>query len=275
MKTSIGVLLAATLVAGAVVAQQRLPARQPTNSGNVANSTQMVVGLPADLVAKDLDFAPDGQILVTLANLGKTAVNPPPAGGARGTIAGPPIQVDVYLGTTRIQTVYQQSLAGSTSRVLKVQLQTNPPKCGESRQLRAVVDPLKVIAEGNETNNDTTAPAVRDCPDLAIKSIERDYSGVFNETYSVKVTIVNKGTAPAPAHQAWATSLPTGVWPVTGWPELVPTEGIPELSPGETKTFHVGGSVLATNHTAVRIILDRHFEIDELDETNNFKDERL
>jgi subtilase family serine protease len=240
-----------------------------------AASTQVVAGLPADLVAKDLDFAPDGQIHVTLANQGKTAVNPPPAGAPRGTPSGPPIQVDVYLGTTKIQTLYQQSLAGNTSRVLKVQLQSNPPGCGESRPLRAVVDPQKVIAEGNDANNDTSATPTRDCPDLAIKDIERDYSGVFGETYSVKVTIVNKGTAPAPAHQAWATSLPTGVWPVTGWPELVPTEGIPELDPGETKTFHVGGSVLATSRTAVRIVLDRHSEIAETDESNNFKDEWL
>jgi len=277
MKTSIYALLVATLAAGTAYGQLRPTTRQSASGSPQlpAGSAQMVAGLPVDLVVQQIDFAPDGQIHVTLANQGKTPVNPPPAEAPRGTPSGPPIQIDVYMGGTRIQTVYQQSLAASTTRVLKVQLQTNPPKCGESRALRAVVDPQKVISEGNDANNDTSMTGTRDCPDLAIKNIERDYSGIAGETYSVKVTIINKGTATAPAHQAWATSLPTGVWPVTGWPELVPTEGIPELSPGETKTFHVGGSVLATSRTAVRIIVDRHFEIDELDESNNFKDEWL
>lgn len=276
MKISIGVLLAATLTTGAAFAQPQLQGRQPTNRDVAAGSTQVVAGLPADLVAKDLAFAPDGQILVTLANTGKTGVNPPPAGAPRGTPSGPPIQVDLYLGGTRIQTLYQQSLAASTTRVLKVQLQSNAPGCGESRPLRAVVDPQKVIPEGSDANNDTSVPAAtRPCPDLAIEDIKRDYSGIAGETYSVKVTIVNKGTATAPAHQAWASSLPTGVWPVTGWPELVPTEAIPELSPGGKKSFHVGGSVLATSRTAIRIILDRHSEIDETNEGNNFRDEWL
>jgi subtilase family serine protease len=62
---------------------------------------------------------------------------------------------------------------------------------------------------------------------------------------------------------------------VTGWPELVPTHTIPALAPGQSTSFHIGGSVVSANHTAIRIILDRHFQIEESDESNNFKDERL
>lgn len=97
----------------------------------------------------------------------------------------------------------------------------------------------------------------------------------MNETYSPKVTIINQGNAPSPSTVVWATSLPGEPWPVNGWPTLVPTQTIPALAPGQTTSFHTGGSVLSTNRTAVRIILDRDFKIEESDESNNFKDERL
>jgi len=274
MKTSVGVLFIATLATSVVLAQPPVSPRPPPDPRTQAMSTQAVAGLPADLVAKALEFSPDGEILVTLANQGKTAVNSPPAGAPRGTPGGPPIQVDVYVGSTRIQTLYQQSLAANTTRVLRAQLQSTP-KCGESRALRAVVDPGNVIAEGNDGNNDTSVTAARPCPDLAVKDIERDYSGLLNETYSVKITIVNKGTSPSVAHKIWGTSLPSGVWPLTGWPTIVPTHDLKALAPGESTSFHTGGSVAAPVHTAVRVILDRDSKMDELDESNNFVDKYL
>jgi subtilase family serine protease len=150
------------------------------------------------------------------------------------------------------------------------------PKCLETRNLKVAVDPQNQFEELYDDNNVTEAAnSARPCPDLAIKSIKRHYTGLFNETYQPKVTIINQGNAPSPSTQVWGTSLPTGVWPVTGWPELVPTHTIEALDPGETTSFRTGGSVLSTNHTAVRVILDRHFEIDESDESNNFKDKQL
>jgi hypothetical protein len=270
MRTSVIVSLVLTLAAGAIHAQGRTPA--PNLRNEVAASTQVVAGLQADLVTT-VEFSPTGEVLVTLKNTGHQAVNPPPA--PRQAPTGPPIQVDVYNGASLIQSLYVPTLAGQASRVLTVVLQSSTPRCGESRELRAVVDPQRLIAEQSDDNNTTSVAATRPCPDLAIKSIERDYTGIAGETYSVKVVIVNQGTAPSPVNQVWATSLPTGVWPVTGWPTLTPGTQLPVLAPGETETFHTGGGVLATNHTAVRIILDRYFTIDELDESNNFKDKQL
>jgi subtilase family serine protease len=62
---------------------------------------------------------------------------------------------------------------------------------------------------------------------------------------------------------------------VNGWPTVVPTTTIPALAPGQTTSFHTGGSVLTTNRTAIRIILDRYNTIEESDEGNNFEDKRL
>jgi subtilase family serine protease len=269
MKRTIIVSLALTLAAGTIYAQITRPPPDPRTQ---AVSPQVLAGLPPDLVTT-VALSAKGEALVTLTNSGKQDINPPPA--PRQASTGPPIQVDLYQGSTLVQSLYVPALAGGASRVLTVVLQSNKPRCGESRDLRAVVDPQKLIAEQSDDNNTTSVTATRPCPDLAIKNIERDFSGLLGETYSVKVTIVNLGNAPSPKDQVWATSLPTGVWPVTGWPELVPTTEIPALNPGETKSFHTGGSVLATSRTAVRVMLDRYSEVDEMREDNNRRDEWL
>ena len=237
----------------------------------------------SDLVAKDLGFTGLGEIVFNLVNRGEVGINVPKKQGGATTMAaqpppsGPPISIDIWMGTSKI-TVQQPSMGGKQTKNFKVPIPSNysKPKCLETRNLKVVIDPQNQIKELHDDNNVTeTTNSARPCPDLAIKSIKRDYSGLLNETYSPKVTIINQGNALSPSTQVWGTSLPGGVWPVTGWPELVPTHTIPALSPGQTTSFHIGGSVVSANHTAIRIILDRHFQIEESDESNNFKDERL
>jgi hypothetical protein len=105
-------------------------------------------------------------------------------------------------------------------------------------------------------------------------SIERDKEGMFGETYRAKVTIINQGNAPSPSTQVWATSLSSAPG-ITGWPEFSPTKTIPALAPGQKTSFKTGGSVLSVDNSWVRIILDRFFEIEESDESNNFKEKKL
>jgi hypothetical protein len=240
----------------------------------------------SDLVAKDLGFTALGEITFNLVNRGEVSINVPAKQGAVTSLAvkaqappsGPPIKIDIYMGSSLIKSVFQPSMGGKQTKNFKENIPSTlpKPKCLETRTLKVVVDSQNQIKELHDDNNVTEATnSARPCPDLAIKSIKRDYSGLLNETYSPKVTIINQGNAPSPSTQVWGTSLPGGVWPVTGWPELVPTHTIPALSPGQTKSFHIGGSVVSANHTAIRIILDRHFQIEESDESNNFKDERL
>jgi hypothetical protein len=253
-----------------------------SSQAEVSSQTQAVnpdvvaLKTTSDLVSKDLGFTAKAEITFNLVNRGEVGVNVLKKLGGEGT-SGPPISIDIYLGTSKI-TVQQPRLGGKETKNFKVPIPSNysKPKCLETRSLKVVIDPQNQITELHEDNN-VTGPtdSARPCPDLAIKSIKRDYSGLLNETYSPKVTIINQGNAPSPSTQVWGTSLPGGVWPVTGWPELVPTHTIPALSPGETKSFHIGGSVLSANNTAIRIILDRFFDIEESDESNNFKDERL
>lgn len=238
----------------------------------------------ADLVTRDIGLTAAGEVTFRLVNRGEVGINVSPKSGAL-TLAqappsnppGPPISIDVWAGTSKISTVYQPSMGGSQSKTFTVPIPSNysAPKCLETRDLKVVVDPQKQIAELYDDNNVTEADSARPCPDLAIKSIKRHYTGLFNETYRVKVTISNEGNAPSPSTQVWGTSLPGGVWPVTGWPEVTPNHTIPALDPGETTSFKTGGSVLSANHTAVRVVLDRFYEIEESDESNNFQDKQL
>jgi len=241
-----------------------------------------------DLVARDLGFNGAGDITFNLVNRGEvgTHMQGMPGGAAtkarQAPTSGPPISLDVYIGTSKI-TIQQPSMGGKQTRNFTVPIPSNyssastsKPKCLETRNLKVVIDAQNQIKEFHDDNNATEAAnSARPCPDLAIKSIKRDYEGLLNETYRVKVTIINQGNAPSPSNVVWATSLPGGVWPVTGWPELVPTTTLKALAPGETTSFKVGGSVVSANKTAVRIILDRDRKVDESDEGNNFKDDRL
>ncbi|MEX2126083.1 MAG: CARDB domain-containing protein [Woeseia sp.] len=271
----------------AAAVKQPAPATTPAVAGaqtQAVNPDIIALKTTSDLVVRDLGFTGLGEIAFNLVNRGEVGINVPAKQGGAMTLAaqapasGPPIPIDIWMGTSKIMTVQQPGMAGSQTKNLKVAIPSNyaAPGCLETRNLKVTVDPQNQFAELYDDNNVTEAAnSARPCPDLAIKSIKRHYTGLLNETYQPKVTIINQGNAPSPSTQVWGTSLPTGIWPVTGWPELVPTHTIEALDPGETTSFRTGGSVLSTNHTAIRVILDRHFTIDESDESNNFEDKRL
>jgi len=237
----------------------------------------------SDLVAKDLGFTALGEITFKLVNRGEVGINVPAKAtgqslAQQGAASGPPIKIDIYIGSSLIKSVFQSSIGGKQTKNFKENVPSTlpKPKCLETRNLKVVIDPQNQIKELHDDNNVTEATnSARPCPDLAIKSIKRHYTGLFNETYRVKVTIINQGNAPSPSNEVWGTSLPGGVWPVTGWPTLVPTHTMPALAPGETTSFKTGGSVLSGIHTSVRVMLDYHSQIEESDESNNRKDERL
>ena len=237
----------------------------------------------SDLVSKDLGFTALGEITFKLVNRGEVGINVPAKAtgqslAKQGAASGPPIKIDIYIGSSLIKSVFQSSIGGRQTKIFKENVPSTlpKPKCLETRNLKVVVDPQNQITELHDDNNVTVATnSARPCPDLAIKSIKRHYTGLFNETYRVKVTIINQGNAPSPSNEVWGTSLPGGVWPVTGWPTLVPTHTMPALAPGQTTSFKTGGSVLSGIHTSVRVMLDYHSQIEESDESNNREDERL
>lgn len=261
------------LIASGVLRSAHLPAAQT----QAVNPEVLQLKQAADLVVKDLGFTALGEVVLTLHNRGDVAVNPATtlARGARGTAStAPRIKIDVSVNGALLESVYQPTLAGKESKVFTIKLVSNTPKCGESRDLRVVVDQANVIPELHDDNNTTTASVARPCPDLAVHSIERSYSGLLKETYTPEVTIINKGNAPSPPTQVWGTAL-SSVPGVTGWPEFGPSHNIPALAPGQKTSFKIGGSVSSLDNSWVRIILDRFSKIDEMDETNNFIDKKI
>ncbi len=227
-----------------------------------------------DLTVKDVGLSGLGQIVFTLQNRGGIGINPGKFTVSPNAINTPPVRMDVYLGGALVQSVYQASLGGGESKAFAVMPVSNVPRCKETRDIKVVVDPSNVVPELHDDNNTVAVTVARPCPDLAVKSIEREKSGTFGETYQVKVTVINSGNAPAPAFQAWGTAS-TEAPGLTGWPEMVPMHEIGALAPGQTYVFHIGGDQLSVVHTWVRVFLDLPRHVDELDETNNLVDKTL
>lgn len=190
------------------------------------------------------------------------------------SIRTPPIKIDLYVGGALVQSVYQQSIAANSLRAITVPMLNNIPKCGETRAIKVVIDPVNVVPELHDENNSAAATVPRPCPDLTVQSIKRESSGLAGETYRVLVTIVNKGTAASPPDEVWATAL-TSAPGLNGWPETVPMHTMPGLAPGATYRFRVGGTVASLAHSWVRVFVDIKRLIEESDETNNLVDKTL
>jgi hypothetical protein len=268
---------AAVLLASSTAAAQ-VSGAQNTQA---VNSEVLALRTSADLVVRDLGFTALAEVTFTLVNRGDVGINVPAVSGTlkasgRQPPAGPPIQIEIVIGTAKI-TVQQPVLAGRQSKTLTVPLPSNivKPKCLDTRSLTVKVDPQNVVTELHDDNNETTvSAAARPCPDLAVVSIERDKEGALGETYRARVKIINQGNAPSPPTKVWGTALSTAPG-ITGWPEFSPTHDLKALQPGETASFKIGGSVFSFDNSWVRIILDRFFDIEESNEGNNFKEKKL
>ena len=133
----------------------------------------------ADLALKDVGLSGLGQVVFILQNRGDVSIN----GGGRLTpaassITTPPIRIDIHIGGAMVQSVYQASLAGQTGHAFAVMPLSNVPKCKDVRDIRIVVDPQNVVPELHDDNNTAAVSIARPCPDLAVKSIEREKSGI-------------------------------------------------------------------------------------------------
>jgi hypothetical protein len=234
----------------------------------------------SDLVIRNLGFTNTGEITFELRNRGKVPINPPPSGTARSAstrVAVPPvpeaqqIKVMVYLNNAPSGTVFQPRLGGQESRTFTVTVPANlRPGCGQSKPLRTVVDPNNVIVEYTDTNNVSIATAARPCPDLAVASIEKNFNDLKTH-FAARVTLINKGNAPIGKFEYWARENFGGHLADLGG-QADDTAG--PLAPGETFKFNIG-FVPAYDNMQVTVILDWNKLVEELDESNNYKEKNL
>jgi hypothetical protein len=244
------------------------------------NPDILALNTTSDLIIKDLGFTSKGEITFELRNRGQVPINPPPdtrSDPASKKVVVPPvpenqqIRVMVYLNNNPSGTVFQPRLAGRESRILTVALPANlRPGCGQSKPLRTVIDPNNVIVELSDTNNIDTVTAARPCPDLAVESIEKNFNNLKTH-FAARVTLINKGNAPVERFEYWAREDFGGHLADLGG-QADETAG--PLGPGETHKFNIG-FVPAYDNMHVTVILDWNKLVEELDESNNFKDKKL
>ena len=262
-------------------------ARTKKSSGGSAGATSAAINpdivalnSTSDLIVKDLGFTSKGEITFELKNRGQVPINPPPdttPGLASKRAAVPPvpenqqIKVMVYLNNSPSGTVFQPRLAGRESRTLIVAVPASlRPGCGQSKQPRTVIDPNNVIVELTDTNNIDTVTAARPCPDLAIESIEKNFNELKTH-FAARVTLINRGNAPVERFEYWAKEDFGGHLADLGG-QADETAG--PLDPGQTLKFNIG-FVPAYDNMHVAVILDWNNLVEELDESNNFKDKKL
>jgi hypothetical protein len=274
--------LAATHLAAPAAAQHVKRAGSPSAAAPVATVNPDIIALntTSDLVIRDLGFTPGGEITFELRNRGKVPINPPPKAttvspvGRTATPAVPEaqqIKVMVYLNDAPSGTVFQPRLAGQESKIFTVTVPANlRPGCGQARALRTVVDPGNVIVEYTDTNNVSVATAARPCPDLAIESIEKNFNDLKTH-FAARVTLINKGNAPIEKFEYWAREDFGGHLADLGG-QADDTAG--PLQPGQTFKFNIG-FVPAYDNMHVAVILDWNKLVEELDETNNYKEKNL
>lgn len=231
-----------------------------------------------NLVACGVKFTGDGQIRFGVKNLGTVPFNRPSvtltsgsAARATSTQAPPPVQVDVYMQNSRVASAYVKSLGANELTWINVPIPSNysKPKCAESRELKAVVDSTKMLAESSEGDNVIAKTNARPCPDMAIESINKNWNNLKTE-FVARIKIVNKGNAPAKFRYMALTSNSSSFGPLPS----ADFDKWMEIEAGGSKTFNIGNA-FATSSMYVRVFLDRWYEVDELDENNNFKEETL
>jgi CARDB len=250
------VIAALTAIPAAVGAQP--PSRRPPTPirGGISRPAAPLVR-GSDLVFSALGLGPTGQLTYTVMNHGETAITVP-------------FVVDVYIDDARVDTYKHASLAGGASVTVSDPVAT-VSSCAAAR-LKVIADPQHVVTESSETDNTRTAQVTPPCPDLVVTSIKQDWED-FNTRYRIQVTVKNQGNLAMPkavVARAWgapgldlATLLDGSALPILS------DVDVPILAPGQSKSFHVGGKYLGTDHVGVKVYLDFFRAIQEQRTDNN------
>lgn len=235
-------------------------------------------GVP-DLIGCGLGFNSLGEITFSVKNRGNvgvntagpTAVSAAPARAPRAAELGPKIRMDLYLGDKLIQSVYHAALGAGQTQEFRAKIPSNNPTpgCGETRNLRVVIDPANQISEASEANNVRARTADRPCPDMEVASIEANYNDLRTE-FVAEIRIVNKGNAPARFRYMALTSNSSSFGPLPS----ADFDKLMEIEAGQSKKFTIGNA-FSYSTMYVRVFLDRFNEIAELNESNNFKEKTL
>ena len=246
---TVGLGMTALMSASVLGAQQLALGRDPK-----ASHPRIVNGI--DLVPTSITLTNSNQIAFTMTNAGRSAVTQP-------------FVSDIFVNGVRRDT-YKHPPQGAQSDVRVVSSLARVDSCG-TVSIMIVSDAQQVITEANEANNMQTATLTSTCPDLAVTEIKQDWQDL-NTRYRIQFTVTNVGNA-LMSHSVIARAWggPTGVLAgldVAAWPIFNDIEVKP-LAPGQSTTFHVGGTFLGTDAVELRVYLDIFHQIVEKRVDNN------
>lgn len=225
-------------------------------TGGALRPTRLPIVDGIDLVPTSITLTPTNQVAFTMTNAGRSPVTQP-------------FVSDIFMNGVRKDT-YKHAPQAAQSEVAVVSSLARADSCGPIT-IRIVSDAQQVITEANEGNNTQSATITPRCPDLAIAEIKQDWQD-YNTRYRIQVKVVNVGNASTGRPvwtRAWGgptgevAGLDLGAWPIRTELQLT------TLAPGESSTFHVGGTFLGTDAVTVKVYVDTEHEIVEKRIDNN------
>lgn len=265
-----------------VEAQVLRPVKKQTgvvNAGDPAtaiNPDVLALRTSSDLIIENLGLTGKGSITFELRNRGEVPINPPTppittTDGStitEGVPVAKQIPVNIYLNDLIHARLLVDRLGGKESKTFTQRITQNDkrPWCAQEASLKTVIDSANVIVELTDTNNVNRVIAVRPCADLAIASIEKKFNDLSGTEYSARITLVNKGNAPADSFDYTVYTVISGQGH-----SAMGTAG--PLAPGQTMELN-SRSASANDRMLVRVTLDAMYPgkvnfIEEPDEKNN------
>ena len=236
------------------------PVSVANQSGENAGMQTFVVGELAgkpDLVPKGLHFDGANQLLVEIRNEGENEV---PAG--RGIVS---VFVDGRpMAKIGLAGLGDQSFRSPGGRAT---LPSGLWLAGKDRRIAVVVDPGNEIDESNEFQNTftrTVTPPKRLGPDLIVSDITLDTRTRF------RIVVKNIGPADSP------TSIPAILEGSVDTHRVTPLHlTMPPIPAGGTYTVQVTSPLPLDRSRKVAITLRAYHRIDDIDNTNNLREEIL
>ncbi len=213
--------------------------------------------LQPDLLPKQAFFDADNVLNVAFENQGDGAV---PEG--TGSLA-------IFIDGRAVGSYAFANLADQSFRDPggSLTIRTNFRLAGTNRRIAVVVDPMDEIAESNEFQNTLTrtlTPPALTGPDFIVGDLS------LASDSSLRIEVTNVGSASSPAALAVRVRV---IVDESVAADLTPT--LPALAPGASTTIAPATPIVVASNSDVRVLLNANNLFDEIDDTNNIREELL
>ena len=210
-----------------------------------------------DLVPKQAFFDADNVLNVAFENQGDGAVP-----GGMGSLG-------IFIDGRAVGAYAFANLADQSFRDPggSLTIRTNFRLAGTNRRIGVVVDPTDEIDESNEFQNTftrTLTPPTLNGPDFIVSELS------LASDNSLRIEVTNVGSAGSPANLSVRVRV---IVDESVAADLTPT--LPSLAPGASTTIAPATPIVVASNSDVRVLLNTNNFFDEIDNTNNIREELL